>query len=352
MPLSISSPVPPDPWAWRSSINREPPAPFSYNQNPSTMPTQQIKGSKRYRDAASKVDPDKTYSVEEASALLNTLPKAKFDETVELYSHLTVDPRKSDQMVRGTLKLPHGSGKSVRVIVFTENPDEATSAGADEAGLDDLIEKVSSGWTDFDVALATTSAMKSVRKVARVLGPRGLMPNPKSGTVTDDIPAREDWQSMVDLRDALAIHPWRELDRYQTRSFVDGTVAFCWGDPTESLADIGQETGGDCADDSSLANRGMPEGPGDLLGQLDQGGPADCTTCLDGIDNNCDGFIDCEDPACAACFVGQGAGCSSDSPCAGGGCAVASPPDKKGRRAALVGLLWLGAVLARRRERR
>lgn len=153
------------------------------------MPTQQIKGSKRFRQAAEMVDLAKTYTVSEASALLNTLPKAKFDETVELYAHLTVDPRKSDQMVRGTLKLPNGSGKTVRVIVFTENPEEALAAGAEEAGLDDLIEKVTGGWTDFDVAVSTTSAMKSVRKVARVLGPRGLMPNPKSGTVTDDIPA-------------------------------------------------------------------------------------------------------------------------------------------------------------------
>ncbi|MFP4069160.1 MAG: 50S ribosomal protein L1 [Verrucomicrobiota bacterium] len=153
------------------------------------MPTQQIKGSKRYRKATEMVDLTKTYSVADASALLNNLPKAKFDETVELYAHLTVDPRKSDQMVRGTLQLPHGSGKTVRVIVFTENPEEAKAAGADEAGLDDLIEKVSEGWTDFDVAIATTSAMKSVRKVARVLGPRGLMPNPKSGTVTDDVEA-------------------------------------------------------------------------------------------------------------------------------------------------------------------
>jgi large subunit ribosomal protein L1 len=151
------------------------------------MATQQIKGSKRYRQSAEMVDLTKTYSVEEASALLNKLPKAKFDETVELYAHLTVDPRKSDQMVRGTLQLPHGSGKTVRVIVFTENPEEALAAGADEAGLEDLIEKVTGGWTDFDVAISTTSAMKSVRKVARVLGPRGLMPNPKSGTVTDDI---------------------------------------------------------------------------------------------------------------------------------------------------------------------
>jgi large subunit ribosomal protein L1 len=153
------------------------------------MATQQIKGSKRYRSAVGMTDLTKTYSVEEASALLNKLPKAKFDETVEIYAHLTVDPRKSDQMVRGTVSLPKGSGKNVRVIVFTENPDEAIAAGAEEAGLDDLIEKVSGGWTDFDVAIATTSAMKSVRKVARVLGPRGLMPNPKSGTVTDDIPA-------------------------------------------------------------------------------------------------------------------------------------------------------------------
>ncbi len=153
------------------------------------MLTQQIKGSKRYKEAASKVDLAQSYSLQDASALLNSLPKAKFDETVELYAHLTVDPRKSDQMVRGTLQLPHGSGKTVRVIVFTENPEEALENGADAAGLDDLIEKVTGGWTDFDVALSTTSAMKSVRKVARVLGPRGLMPNPKSGTVSDDIPA-------------------------------------------------------------------------------------------------------------------------------------------------------------------
>ncbi len=151
------------------------------------MATQQIKGSKRYRESAKMVDFTKTYTVSEASALLNKLPKAKFDETVELYAHLTVDPRKSDQMVRGTLQLPNGSGKTVRVIVFTEKPDEAIAAGADKAGLDDLIDEVSGGWLDFDVAISTTSAMKSVRKVARVLGPRGLMPNPKSGTVTDDI---------------------------------------------------------------------------------------------------------------------------------------------------------------------
>ena len=153
------------------------------------MLTQQIKGSKRYKEAVSKVDINQSYSLQDASALLTTLPKAKFDETVELYAHLAVNPLKSDQMVRGTLQLPHGSGKTVRVIVFTERPEEALELGADAAGLDELIEKVNGGWTDFDVAIATSSAMKSVRKLAKILGPRGLMPNPKSGTVSDDIPA-------------------------------------------------------------------------------------------------------------------------------------------------------------------
>jgi large subunit ribosomal protein L1 len=153
------------------------------------MLTQQIKGSKRYKEAASKVDLNKSYSLQDASALLLTLPKAKFDETVELQAHLAVNPLKSDQMVRGTLQLPHGSGKTVRVIVFTERPEEALELGAEAAGLDDLIEKINGGWTDFDVAISTSSAMKSVRKLAKILGPRGLMPNPKSGTVSDDVPA-------------------------------------------------------------------------------------------------------------------------------------------------------------------
>ena len=113
--------------------------------------------------------------------------KVNFDETVELSFSLGVDPKQTAHAVRGTVNLPHGSGKEVRVIVFTENIDEATAAGADHAGLDDLISKVKEGWMDFDVALSTTDAMKSVRSIARVLGPRGLMPTPKSGTVTDNI---------------------------------------------------------------------------------------------------------------------------------------------------------------------
>lgn len=143
--------------------------------------------SKRYKQALAVADLSKGYAIEQAVEILGKMPKSKFDETIELSARLGLDPRQSDQMVRGTVVLPSGSGKTVRVIVFTENPEEAIAAGAQEAGLDNLIAKVSGGWLDFDVAISTTSAMKQVRTVARVLGPRGLMPNPKSGTVTDDI---------------------------------------------------------------------------------------------------------------------------------------------------------------------
>ena len=146
------------------------------------------KSSKRYREAAKAADLAQPYSVAQAAEILKKMPSAKFDETVELSACLGVDPKQSDQMVRGTVSLPAGSGKKIRVIVFTENAKEALAAGADAAGLNDLIDKVLGGWMDFDVAVSTTPAMKEVRKVARVLGPRGLMPNPKSGTVTDDVP--------------------------------------------------------------------------------------------------------------------------------------------------------------------
>lgn len=149
----------------------------------------QKKESKRYTATKSVGDLAAFYSVEQAVEMLAKMPKAKFDETVEISARLGVDPKQSDQMVRGTVSLPNGSGKKVTVIVFTENPQEALDAGGDAAGLADLIEKVNSGWTGFDVAVSTTSAMKDVRKVARVLGPRGLMPSPKSGTVSDDVPA-------------------------------------------------------------------------------------------------------------------------------------------------------------------
>ncbi|MFZ9201684.1 MAG: 50S ribosomal protein L1 [Opitutales bacterium] len=144
--------------------------------------------SKRYKEAAKVADLAQTFAVNQAAEILKKMPSAKFDETVEVSACLGVDPKQSDQMVRGTVSLPNGSGKKIKVIVFTENAKEALDAGADHAGLNDLIDKVNGGWMDFDVAISTTPAMKDVRKVARVLGPRGLMPNPKSGTVTDDVP--------------------------------------------------------------------------------------------------------------------------------------------------------------------
>lgn len=143
--------------------------------------------SKKQKAAQALYSHAKRYSLDEALGILAKFPKAKFDETVELSFHLGVDPRQSTQMVRGVVNLPKGSGKKVRVVAFTDKPEEALAAGADAAGMDDLMGKILEGWTDFDVAVATPAAMKEVRKVARVLGPRGLMPNPKSGTVTDDL---------------------------------------------------------------------------------------------------------------------------------------------------------------------
>ena len=133
--------------------------------------------------------PKQAVTVEEAVKFIKAHPAAKFDETLDVSFRMGVDLVKSDSPVRGTVKLPAGSGKKVKVLVFAggEHADEAKAAGADYVGLDDLVEKITKdGWCDFDVAIATVEAMKSVRKCARVLGPRGLMPNPKTGTVTDD----------------------------------------------------------------------------------------------------------------------------------------------------------------------
>jgi large subunit ribosomal protein L1 len=148
------------------------------------------KHGKRYSDALKKA-PTAPVSLNEAVAFVKANANAKFDETVEIAMRLGGDIKKSDQTVRGTVNLPHGTGKTIRVIVFAAgtHADEAKAAGADEVGYEELIEKVKNGWTDFDVAIATTDAMKEVRKIARVLGPRGLMPNPKTGTVTDDTAA-------------------------------------------------------------------------------------------------------------------------------------------------------------------
>lgn len=145
--------------------------------------------SKRYKKAQQTVDANKVYPLRAAVDVLTKFPKAKFNETVDLAFRLGVDPRQSDQMVRGTVPLPHGSGKVVRVLVFAKSgpsADAARAAGAEFVGFEDMIKKCQEGWTDFDVAVATPEAMGEVRKLGKVLGPRGLMPNPKTGTVTDD----------------------------------------------------------------------------------------------------------------------------------------------------------------------
>ncbi|MBN2507680.1 MAG: 50S ribosomal protein L1 [Verrucomicrobia bacterium] len=145
--------------------------------------------SKRYTKALALVDSGKSYSLEAAVDLLLKFPKAKFNESVELAFRLGVDPKQSDQMVRGTVPLPHGSGKTVRVLVFAKSgaaADAAKAAGAEYVGFEDMVKKCQEGWTDFDIAIATPEAMAEVRKLGKVLGPRGLMPNPKTGTVTDD----------------------------------------------------------------------------------------------------------------------------------------------------------------------
>ena len=145
--------------------------------------------SKRYKKALELVESNQTYVLKSAVELLHKFPKAKFNETVELAFKLGVDPKQSDQMVRGTVPLPHGSGKVVRVLVFARPgaaADAAKTAGAEYVGFEDLIKRCTEGWSDFDVAIASPEAMSEVRKLGKVLGPRGLMPNPKTGTVTDD----------------------------------------------------------------------------------------------------------------------------------------------------------------------
>ncbi|HPV14503.1 MAG TPA: 50S ribosomal protein L1 [Candidatus Cloacimonadota bacterium] len=148
-----------------------------------------MKHSKRYKHAYSMFDRQKRFDLDEALKVLKTIPASKFDETVEVHFNLGVDPRKADQQIRNSLILPHGTGKTMRVLVFAEGDKatEASNAGADYVGLDDLIEKISGGWFDFDVVITTPNLMGRIGKLGRVLGPRGLMPNPKVGTVTMDI---------------------------------------------------------------------------------------------------------------------------------------------------------------------
>lgn len=145
--------------------------------------------TRKQKDALSKYDPTKQYSLAEASGILNAIHNAKFDASVDIDVRLGVDPRKADQMVRGVVALPHGTGKEVKVLVLCtpDKEEEAKAAGADHVGLDEYITKIEGGWTDVDVIITMPTVMAKVGRLGRVLGPRGLMPNPKSGTVTLDV---------------------------------------------------------------------------------------------------------------------------------------------------------------------
>jgi large subunit ribosomal protein L1 len=147
--------------------------------------------SKLYKKQLDSIDRAMTYALDDAVKMLKEMPGCKFDETVELAIRLGVDPRQSDQVVRGALPLPHGTGKQVKVVVIAsgESATAAQEAGADHVGFEELIERIKGGWTDFDTLITTPAAMKDLRPLGRVLGPRGLMPNPKTGTLTDDTAA-------------------------------------------------------------------------------------------------------------------------------------------------------------------
>ena len=147
--------------------------------------------TKKRKEANAKVDPNKIYSLQEASALIKDINTTKFDSSVDLHIRLGVDPKKADQAVRGTVSLPHGTGKTKRVLVLcTPDKEEAAkNAGADFVGLDEFISKIEGGWTDVDVIIATPSVMPKIGRLGKVLGPRNLMPNPKTGTVTNDVVA-------------------------------------------------------------------------------------------------------------------------------------------------------------------
>ena len=148
-----------------------------------------VKRSKKYREASEKIDRNNLYTANEAIALVKSMPEYKFDQTVEAVLRLNVDPRKADQLVRGSVNLPNGTGKTAKVLVFARGPKatEALEAGADIVGDDDLVQKVADGFLDFDSVVATPDMMGKVGRLGRVLGPRGLMPNPKAGTVTMDV---------------------------------------------------------------------------------------------------------------------------------------------------------------------
>ncbi|GAA4905125.1 50S ribosomal protein L1 [Tessaracoccus lubricantis] len=179
-----------------------------------------MKHSKAYKAAADKRAEGQAYSPEEAIRLVKEMASAKFDESIDVAMRLGVDPRKADQLVRGTINLPHGTGKTARVLVFAagDKADAARAAGADEVGTDELIEKVAGGYLDFDAVVATPDLMGKVGRLGRVLGPRGLMPNPKTGTVTMDT-----GKAVADIKGGKIEF---RVDRHANLQFIIGRASF------------------------------------------------------------------------------------------------------------------------------
>jgi large subunit ribosomal protein L1 len=187
--------------------------------------------SKAYRAASDKIDRAKLYAPLEAVKLVRTgASSSKFDQTVDVSMRLGVDPRKADQMVRGTVNLPHGTGKTARVLVFAsaDKAEEARAAGADHVGSDDMIEKVNGGWLDFDAVVATPDMMGKVGRLGRVLGPRGLMPNPKTGTVTTDVT-----KAVGDIKGGKIEF---RVDRHANLHFIIGKASFTESQLVENYA--------------------------------------------------------------------------------------------------------------------
>ncbi|UOQ57659.1 50S ribosomal protein L1 [Leucobacter allii] len=191
--------------------------------------------SKAYRAAAAKIEADKFYTPAEAVALAKETGSTKTDATVEVAVKLGVDPRKADQMVRGTVNLPHGTGKTARVIVFAVGPaaEAALAAGADEVGGDELIEKVAAGYTDFDSAVSTPELMGKVGRLGKVLGPRGLMPNPKTGTVTPD-PAK----AVTEIKGGKIEF---RVDKHANVHFIVGKASFSAEQLTDNITSVLEE---------------------------------------------------------------------------------------------------------------
>ncbi len=191
-----------------------------------------MKHGKRYREVVKKIEPQKAYAIEEAVDLVKKTAGTKFVESVDIAVRLGVDPRKADQMVRGTVSLPNGTGKEVRVLVLAKPPkdEEAKEAGADHVGLEEYIEKIKGGWTDVDVVIATPDLMSEVGKLGKILGPRGLMPNPKSGTVTNDIGAavKEVKAGKIEFRvdKAGVVHATVGKVNFENRQLVENIKTF------------------------------------------------------------------------------------------------------------------------------